>query len=66
LLQQRIESAKDLLSTTDMPLAEVALAVGFHAQAHFTTVFKRLTDQTPARWKSSRVRDASRQSSDAL
>jgi AraC-like DNA-binding protein len=66
LLQQRIESAKDLLSTTDMPLAEVALAVGFHAQAHFTTVFKRLTDQTPARWKSSRVRDASRQPSGAL
>jgi transcriptional regulator GlxA family with amidase domain len=66
LLQRRIESAKDLLSTTDMPLAEVALAVGFHAQAHFTTVFKRLTDQTPARWKSSRVRDASQQSSDAL
>jgi transcriptional regulator GlxA family with amidase domain len=66
LLQRRIESAKDLLSTTDMPLAEVALAVGFHAQAHFTTVFKRLTDQTPARWKSSRVRDASRQSSDAF
>jgi AraC family transcriptional regulator len=66
LLQQRIESAKDLLSTTNMPLAEVALAVGFHAQAHFTTVFKRLTDQTPARWKLSRVCDAPRHPSDAL
>lgn len=51
LLQQRIERAIDLLSTTDMALVEVALAVGFHAQAHFSTVFKRLTGETPARWR---------------
>ena len=61
---QPIRDLNDLIVRD--PLAEVALAVGFHAQAHFTTVFKRLTDQTPARWKSSRVRDASRQSSGAL
>jgi AraC-like DNA-binding protein len=36
-----------------MPLAEVALTDGFHAQAHFSTVFKRLTGETPARWRSS-------------
>jgi AraC family transcriptional regulator len=53
LLYQRIESAKEILSSTDMPLAEVALTVGFHAQAHFSTVFKRLTGETPARWRSS-------------
>lgn len=53
LLYQRIESAKAILSSTDMPLAEVALTVGFHAQAHFSTVFKRLTGETPARWRSS-------------
>jgi AraC family transcriptional regulator len=53
LLQQRIESAKDILSTTDMGLAEVALALGFHAQAHFSTVFKRMTGETPARWRKS-------------
>jgi AraC family transcriptional regulator len=53
VLQRRIESAKDMLSTTNMPLAEVALAVGFYAQAHFSTVFKRLTDETPARWRKS-------------
>lgn len=51
VLQQRIESAKDILSTTDVPLAEVALSVGFYAQPHFSTVFKRLTDETPARWR---------------
>ena len=51
LLQQRIEHAKSLLSNTEMPLAEVALAVGFCTQGHFSTVFKRITSETPARWR---------------
>jgi AraC-like DNA-binding protein len=57
LLYQRIESAKEMLSSTDVPLAEVALTVGFHAQAHFSTVFKRLTGDTPARWRHSAKSD---------
>jgi AraC family transcriptional regulator len=52
LLHQRIGHAKSLLSNTDMRLAEVALAVGFSTQAHFSTVFKRITGETPARWRS--------------
>jgi AraC-like DNA-binding protein len=51
LLRQRIEHAKSLLSNTEMPLAEVALAVGFCTQAHFSTVFKRITSKTPASWR---------------
>jgi AraC family transcriptional regulator len=51
LLHQRIEHAKSLLSSSEMPLAEVALAVGFCTQAHFSTVFKRLAGETPARWR---------------
>ena len=51
LLHQRIENAKSLLSNTDMTLAEVALTVGFCTQAHFSTVFKRITSETPARWR---------------
>jgi AraC family transcriptional regulator len=51
LLYRRIESAKSMLSGTDMPLVEVALSVGFQAQPHFSTVFKRLTGQSPARWR---------------
>jgi AraC family transcriptional regulator len=51
LLHQRIEHAKSLLSNTAMPLAEVALTVGFSTQAHFSTVFKRITSETPARWR---------------
>lgn len=52
LLHQRVESAKEILSNTAMPLAQVAVALGFQAQAHFSTVFKRLTGETPGRWRS--------------
>ena len=51
LLNHRIEHAKSLLTTTQRPLAEIALAVGFSTQAHFSTVFKRISSQTPARWR---------------
>jgi len=52
LLNHRIEHAKSLLTATSRPLAEIALAVGFSTQAHFSTVFKRISGQTPARWRS--------------
>jgi AraC-like DNA-binding protein len=51
LLNHRIERAKVLLATTGRPLAEIALAVGFSTQAHFSTVFKRISGQSPARWR---------------
>ncbi|WP_256806167.1 MULTISPECIES: helix-turn-helix domain-containing protein [unclassified Bradyrhizobium] len=51
LLNYRIEQAKALLATTERPLAEIALAVGFSTQAHFSTVFKRISGQSPARWR---------------
>jgi AraC family transcriptional regulator len=51
LLNHRIAHAKSLLTTTPRPLAEIALAVGFSTQAHFSTVFKRISGQTPARWR---------------
>jgi len=54
LLVQRIEAAKRLLIETEDSLVEIALSVGFLAQAHFTTVFKRLTGDTPARWRRAR------------
>ncbi|WP_441237713.1 helix-turn-helix domain-containing protein [Bradyrhizobium sp. 930_D9_N1_4] len=51
LLNHRIEHAKTLLATTERPLAEIALAVGFSTQAHFSTVFKRISGESPARWR---------------
>lgn len=51
LLNHRVEHAKTLLTTTERPLAGVAHAVGFSTQAHFSTVFKRISGQSPARWR---------------
>jgi AraC family transcriptional regulator len=51
VLSRRIESAKAILSNTDTPIVEVALSVGFNAQSHFSTVFRRLTGHAPARWR---------------
>ncbi len=51
LLHHRTEHAKMLLATTERPLAEIALAVGFSTQAHFSTVFKRISGESPARWR---------------
>jgi AraC-like DNA-binding protein len=57
LLHSRVERAKLILSSSNLPLAEVALAAGFSTQAHFSTVFKRMTGNTPARWRSSSAAD---------
>jgi AraC family transcriptional regulator len=51
LLLKRIERAKAMMTASRMPLVEVAFAVGFNAQAHFSTVFKRFTGKSPAQWK---------------
>lgn len=51
LLLKRIEQAKIALVQGRMPLVEVAFSVGFNAQAHFSTVFKRFTGKSPAQWK---------------
>jgi AraC-like DNA-binding protein len=53
--EQRIDRAKELLVEANTPIVEVALAVGFQTQAHFSTVFKRLTGSTPARWRLARL-----------
>lgn len=51
LLFRRIEQAKEIMTATNTPLVQVALSVGFNAQAHFSTVFKRFTGKAPAQWK---------------
>lgn len=43
----RVLNAADLLASSDLPLAQVALAAGFVDQAHFCHLFKRETGTTP-------------------
>lgn len=54
LLHRRINRAKSLLADATLPIAEIALAVGFSAQPQFTTAFRRVTGTTPAAWRRAR------------
>ena len=47
----RMEQARHQLTTTDSPLCDIALAVGYSDQSHFTTAFKRHTGLTPSQFR---------------
>ncbi|AIE87682.1 AraC family transcriptional regulator [Fimbriimonas ginsengisoli] len=47
----RIENAGRLLTESDMPIAEIALTVGFADQCHFTRTFKKYTGTTPSAYQ---------------
>lgn len=51
ILRVRVDRARQLLSSTQTPLAEIAAQVGFYDQASFTRRFARLTGQTPAQYR---------------
>jgi AraC family transcriptional regulator len=51
IVRQRIEQAKQLLTQSKMPIAEIALAAGFGNQSHLTTHFRREVGTTPARFR---------------
>ncbi len=48
----RIQFACDKLSTSDLPLAEIALNAGFSHQAHFSRLFKHHIGVTPSEFRS--------------
>jgi AraC family transcriptional regulator len=51
LLRRRTERARALLSGSSLPLVEIAQAVGFKSQSHFTTVFTRFVGKPPSTWR---------------
>ncbi|MBV9078163.1 MAG: helix-turn-helix transcriptional regulator [Methylobacteriaceae bacterium] len=53
LLRRRCERACTLMEGPTS-IAEIALAVGFSSQSHFTTAFRRLMGTTPAAWRRAR------------
>ena len=55
LMQQRIERAKELLASNDLPIVEVSLRTGFKNQSHFTSLFRKFTSLTPRNWRQMRV-----------
>lgn len=56
VMHRRIERAKQLLSASETPLAEIALTVGFKNQSHFSTLFRKLTEMTPKAWRNAHIR----------
>ena len=49
--KKRVEKAKHLISSTDMPLAEIASSVGVHDYNYFIKIFKSYTGKTPTYYK---------------
>ncbi len=47
VIRQRVERAKFLLKTTDLPIASIAIQVGFSSQSHLTRHCKQLMGMTP-------------------
>lgn len=47
VIERRIARARQLLATTDTPIGQLALSLGFSSQSHFTTTFRRLNGMTP-------------------
>lgn len=47
VIRRRVERAKELLDTTDLPIVEIALSVGCANQSHFSAMFHRFTGLTP-------------------
>ena len=51
LLRRRLERAKRLLSTSDLPIAAIAVDCGFCHQEHLTRVFRRHCGATPGAYR---------------
>jgi AraC family transcriptional regulator len=51
LASRRINRAKPLLKTTNLPIVEIAYRVGYADVSHFTQLFKRITGGTPGNFR---------------
>ena len=53
IMRVRIERAKAMLATTDLPLAIICERTGFEHAEYFSVAFKRLAGETPGRFRQS-------------
>jgi AraC-like DNA-binding protein/ligand-binding sensor protein len=51
LLRLRIERAEQLLSTTELPVQEIALRVGYADPDFFCRIYKRIRQRTPGQYR---------------
>jgi AraC family transcriptional regulator len=55
---KRIQLAQNLMLTTNEPLSQISLACGMTDQSHLTRIFRRITGETPSRWRRWRCRSS--------
>lgn len=53
---ERLEKAKELLSTTDLPVSDIAKQVGHPTHALFDKLFKKYVDSTPTEYRENAVK----------
>ncbi|BFM07474.1 GlxA family transcriptional regulator [Halioxenophilus aromaticivorans] len=51
LQEIRIQTAKDLLKTSNLTISEIAFKVGYSDMGHFTMLFKKLLATTPSEYR---------------
>ena len=51
VLQRRLARAREWLARSTLPLAEIALQLGFSSQAHFASSFRQANGCTPAKYR---------------
>lgn len=51
VLRARLERAQTLLASRELSIAQVAGALGFATQSHFTRAFRNYCGQTPSLWR---------------
>ena len=49
----RIERAMEMIRTSQMNISEISAVLGFENASYFSTVFKRMTGQTPTQYRQS-------------
>lgn len=54
VVAQRVKAAAELIAGSDMPIAEIALAVGFSSQSHLGGAFREVMGASPARFRRAR------------
>ena len=53
VMKSRIERSRQLLTSSDLSLAEIAASCGFADQSHFARTFRRFTGETPRSFRTS-------------
>lgn len=66
IIRQKIEKAKELLFYDELNLSEIAYKLGYSSVAHLSSQFKRVTGETPSRFRTLRGSEKLRRSIDSV